>query len=846
MATRDKAAGTTTAIRTLSNTAAWVGAVVPVAGNDARWISTSSSGAHTGSITCDRVIIEGASGNITYTTGTITFVSTGDFFRSINSSGRTFTPQGGTLALGGANRDCRLYTSTGAYTLQLTGANSITGTVASVINVINDLGTGSANNAYITVGNTQSGFLGTVRLTALSGIFTEATSSATSGFNAATIICDGAGWLIAPAIGTAFIGGSGRTLTINEDGRLGWTSRSLTVLSDVQLAGTGTRTLEVLGNTALSGTVTGSAGITLAGDTHYRNLSLPSGLLTGLSGAATLTGGGLDVPAGSWTPTAIDVGSNSRFRFTLGSSDYSFPRTPTGVGIVSIGGIFAGNGVTFPTSPAEGNIASFSGSVEAYSASGGNSKVRISELPGGLRLIGYAQLASNPQATITYTGAGHSAATTLVIDSEDNTQLGNLTAGTYKLDASGTGASQMSGTVQRTNSAATASARMNLTLGGSNTGDNTLSGAISEVGTNGAILGITKVDAGRWVLSGSNTHTGIHTISAGTLSAQSATALGSATSTGGVTISGSGALELAGGITLNKSVTDFTVSNATNPIQSIGTNELQTKQLLLSVTPTFTVTSGNKLTLAPQGVGVISGAQGLTKDGDGELELTAKANTFSGTLTVSAGTLTVASVANSGVAAAWGQASSAVLVSGALKYTGGAASTTRGVQMTGAAPTINASGTGALVLNSVTQDTNAKTMTLRGTNTDANTISSLIANNSGAVSLAKEDAGKWVLNGGLAHTGTTAVNGGTLRVETGNNNTASGAVTIGASGTVELITDTLASSGGSAGEVLGTGNVTVNGGTIKTRGGVTQKGQVRYGGNLTFGTGSKLYIGAAA
>jgi hypothetical protein len=71
-------------------------------------------------------------------------------------------------------------------------------------------------------------------------------------------------------------------------------------------------------------------------------------------------------------------------------------------------------------------------------------------------------------------------------------------------------------------------------------------------------------------------------------------------------------------------------------------------------------------------------------------------------------------------------------------------------------------------------------------------------------------------------------------------------VTIGASGTVELITDTLASSGATAGEVLGTGNVTCNGGTIKTRGGTTQKGQVRYGGNLTFGSGSTLYIGAAA
>jgi fibronectin-binding autotransporter adhesin len=184
-------------------------------------------------------------------------------------------------------------------------------------------------------------------------------------------------------------------------------------------------------------------------------------------------------------------------------------------------------------------------------------------------------------------------------------------------------------------------------------------------------------------------------------------------------------------------------------------------------------------------------------------------------------------------------------VSGTLKYNGAAGSSSRAVQMTGSAPTINASGSGALTLSNVTQDTTAKTMTLRGSSTEANTVSNAIANNTGAVSLAKEDAGKWVLSGALTYTGTTAVNGGTLRVETSDSNTTSGAVTIGASGTAELVTNTLASTGATSGEVLGTGNVTCNG-IIKTRGGNTQKGQVRYGGNLTFGAGSSLYIGAAA
>jgi fibronectin-binding autotransporter adhesin len=833
-------AGTTN----LAATNAWTPTGVPasVTNDTATFNATSLGGSLSGNFTTRRLSFNGATAAVTHS-GTITLGADGLQFGTTNTLNWS---QSGTIAVGAINQTWSIFTGSGFVIFSNVTANlGLTGTG----NITIDNADSTAVTAQrIWFQGPNTAYTGTITLDNYVSFYMS--NGASTGAN---FIVSGVKNAFIPAVATGVVfGGAGKTLTINNDVELSLAGRTFTIAPTVVL-GSVARTLTMLGSAGITGSVTGSAGITLAGDTHYRNLTLPSGLLTGLSGAATLTGGGLDVPAGSWTPTAISVGSNSRFRFTSGTSDYSFPRTPTGAGIVSIGGTFAGNGVTFPASPTEGNIGSFTGSVEAYSASGGNSKVRISELPGGLRLVGFAQLTSNPQATITYLGSGHSGATTLVIDSEDNTQTANLTAGTYSLLSSGAGPIVLSGIVQRTNSNAgvtplPASARMNLTLGGSNTGDNTLSGDISEASAT-ATLGITKADAGRWVLSGANSsHTGIHTISGGTLSAQSEKALGSATSTGGVFISGSGALELAGSITLDKSVTDFTVSNATNPIQSVGTNQLLTKQLTLSTTPTLTITSGNKLTLSPQGSGVIAGANGITKAGDGELELTAKANTYNGTVTVSAGTLTVGSVANSGSPGAWGQGSSAVEVTGTLRYNGSGGSTTRSVRMNGTGtPTIDASGTSALFLSSVTQDTNAKTMVLRGTNTDANTVSSNIADNIGAVSLEKLDGGKWALAGGtLSYTGTTTVSGGTLRVETANSNTTSGAVTIGASGTVELITDTLASSGATAGEVLGTGNVTVNGGTIKTRGGTTQKGQVRYGGNLTFGAGSSLYIGAAA
>jgi len=398
--------------------------------------------------------------------------------------------------------------------------------------------------------------------------------------------------------------------------------------------------------------------------------------------------------------------------------------------------------------------------------------------------------------------------------------------------------------VRKRAGASGASSSQAVSFSGSNPATTTLQGNILQDAGQGT-LSLSKNFPGRLVLQGTNALSGSLVVSTGVFEAQNVAGLGAAAASS-VSTSGTGQIELTAGGTYNKSSTNFTI-HATNPIVSVGDNVLQTLGITLSATPNFNVTSGNKLTLAPQGAGVISGSAGITKSGDGELELTAKANTFNGTVTVSAGTLTVGSVGNatpSPVAAAWGQASSAVLVSGTLKYNGGAGSSNRAVQMTGSAPTVEASGSGALTLSNVTQDTTAKTMTLRGTSTDANTISSAIANNTGAVSLAKEDAGRWVLSGALSYTGTTVVNGGTLRVQTATSNTTSGAVTIGASGTVELVTDGAVPTSGN-GRVLGTSSVTCNG-TIKTRGGTTQKGGCRYGGSLTFGNGSQIYIGAAA
>ena len=72
-----------------------------------------------------------------------------------------------------------------------------------------------------------------------------------------------------------------------------------------------------------------------------------------------------------------------------------------------------------------------------------------------------------------------------------------------------------------------ASTARTLTLGGSNTGPNTIQGVIADnTGTETPVVNLVKQDAGTWVLSGNNTYTGSTTINAGTLQAAASGALG--------------------------------------------------------------------------------------------------------------------------------------------------------------------------------------------------------------------------------------------------------------------------------------------------------------------------------
>ena len=155
------------------------------------------------------------------------------------------------------------------------------------------------------------------------------------------------------------------------------------------------------------------------------------------------------------------------------------------------------------------------------------------------------------------------------------------------------------------------------------------------------------------------------------------------------------------------------------------------------------------------------------------------ANSYTGTTTVTAGTLSLPSIDVVANANPLGKSSAAaanlLLGNGTtLKYTGAAASTDRSFTINGTsaghAATLDASGSGAINFTNTASPaygTTAQTRTLNltGTNTGNNTLAANIGNNSsGAVSLAKSGAGTWVLSGASTYTGNTTVSAGTLAV----------------------------------------------------------------------------------
>ncbi|NCW74658.1 MAG: hypothetical protein EBW06_08775, partial [Gammaproteobacteria bacterium] len=332
----------------------------------------------------------------------------------------------------------------------------------------------------------------------------------------------------------------------------------------------------------------------------------------------------------------------------------------------------------------------------------------------------------------TYSGATTINAGTLKATGtlSDSTAVTVASGATYDFDATDTvGSIAGAGTINIASS-------QTLSAGNDNS-DTEFSGVLEGAGA------FTKVGSGSLTLTGDNTSTGTYTISAGTL------VLNDADGTTGTVIADTANVTVDGGDlslldTSGETVATFTVTQGN-----------VTGTFLTASSYVFNPDTGETATIGS----VISGSGGLTKAGAGTLVLTGT-NTFTGNITISAGTLTID---GTGVLES-GNYDGTIANSGTFIYSSTTDQTLAGV----------ISGTGAL-----TKQENS-TLTLTGTNT---------------------------------YTGTTTITTGTLDVD---GTLAQTAVTVDTNGTYDVdATDTVLS-------IAGAGTIDLTGAALSAGDGNNQ------------------------
>jgi fibronectin-binding autotransporter adhesin len=302
----------------------------------------------------------------------------------------------------------------------------------------------------------------------------------------------------------------------------------------------------------------------------------------------------------------------------------------------------------------------------------------------------------------------------------------------------------------------------------------------------------------------------------------------------GMPVTGTG---VPGGTTVLSINASGNVFNLSANATATGTQSLTFGSLNRTLTLTGTNTDANTIS------GVLANSPSttlaLTKAGAGTWVLTG-ANTYTGITTISGGILSTNLLANGGNASGIGSANSAaanlVLNGGTLQYTGAGVSTNRIFTLGTNGGTLDSSGSGALTMAGAQAiefaGSGARTLTLSGSNTAANTLVPTLGDGTGgATSVVKSGAGTWVLPVGNSYTGGTTINGGTLRVTSQAppaSSTGSGAVAVNNTGTLE-----------GTGSVGGAVNV-ASGGTLRAGTGGT--GTLAVGNGVNVASGGNIFF----
>lgn len=370
---------------------------------------------------------------------------------------------------------------------------------------------------------------------------------------------------------------------------------------------------------------------------------------------------------------------------------------------------------------------------------------------------------------------------------------------------------------------------------------------------------LTKSGTGTLILRNQNSYSGTITISAGTLKASGTTM---ATSAAGITIQSGAALDLSGQAitdaeTLTIAGTGLTAAPVGVITNSSGTAASYAGSVILggdsSIGGTGAITIAGAVTET-------GGSRALTKVGAGTLTLSSVSNAYSGALNITAGTLSVASLGDSGTGSNGTGTitfNNAAATAG-LTYTGSGATLTRGITLSGSggAITLSNTGTGALNLNGAfTNSTTGSTaLTLNATNAGANTLTgNLVDNGANVLSVTKTGAGTWVLSGTNTYSGATSITTGVLQFNGAAALPSATAITLGggtlsyhddASGSIDRTANTLSLTATSTIDVGNNGGTTT--GSVVRFGALSQTGATARTLNITGANGYTVELAGLA
>ena len=467
--------------------------------------------------------------------------------------------------------------------------------------------------------------------------------------------------------------------------------------------------------------------------------------------ALTLSGVNLQLSGGSY---AQGLGSTNGT--TLGSGQSKITR-PSGTSTIALGGITrnAGSTIDFATGIASTTTANSSGVLGGYATVGGTDWATGG---GTIAALGSYDSFASPgtNKNILQNNSGSVAASVTVNSLKITTSTGsqslaigasqNLGLSSGGLLFTGTNDYSITGGTLNTGAVNT-----DLVVSQNGTGVLTIG---SQIVNGGGGASLTKSGSGTLVLSNAtNTLSGGVYLNAGILSISASGNLGTTGQTGTLTINGGTLETTAAGISLTQAI-------------ALGTNG-----------GTFQVDTG---TLTLTSTAIISGGSafgGLTKTGGGILLLQA-ADTFVGPVTVSNGTLKLASSTALGASSTASNRSTApVLVNGGTLDING--QTTNLGNVTLQSGTISDSGAGTLGAYSFTLQSGTVSAKLADVAISGNA-------NSNSINVYKTTSGTVLLSGANTYTGSTTISAGTLQSANNAALSTTGGVAVNSTGTLAV------------------------------------------------------------